>query len=236
MRRFYTREKINYAGGSCPKCGKSLVRRTNHKTNHQFVGCYDYKGCGYVVHEQKTRETYVVEDSFPNGWKPNCNRDVYKLFEKCYSRPEIRYLFGAAYYLDISCGYIKDGVSLTATTIVYNGKKCDAVQFGEPFFYWGGGVAPSAMAFVPQLEFSNDKHHDFGIFYADDHAVSEEGWYLGMAVEIDYHPSHEYQSYKDRYRDSLVNYRVLRLKPEKDGHLNWFTYVKSLYSSKCETE
>lgn len=200
------------------------------------MGCIDYRECGYVVHEQKNREIYVAEESFPNGWKPNCTRDVYRLFEKCDSRPEIRYMFGAAYYLDMSCGYTKDGISLSTISIIYNDKKCDAVQFGEPFTYWGGGFAPSAMAFVPQLEFSNSFHHDFGIFYADDHAVSETGWYLEMAVEIDYHPAHEYLSYKDKYRDSLVKYRVLRLKPEKDGHLNWFAKVKYYYSNKWDTE
>lgn len=235
MSQYYKKKKIKYAGGLCPRCGKSLVIRTNHNTNEQFIGCYDYLGCGYVVHEQKTRENYVAENSFPNGWKPNCNLGVYRLLEKCDSRPEIRYILGAAYYLDIKSGYLKDGISLTTTTIIHNGKKYEAIQFIEPFAYWGDSFAPSAMAFVPQLEFSDSFHHDFGIFYADDHAVTETSWNLELAVEIDYHPAHEYQSGKDKYRDSLVKYPVLRFKPETDSHLNWFVKVKNLYSEKWDT-
>jgi hypothetical protein len=52
-----------------------------------------------------------------------------------------------------------------------------------------------------------------------------------MFVEIDYHPSHEWNPGVDKFRDSLVKYKVLRIQPE-DEPLKWFLKAKDEIGGK----
>ncbi|NPV77867.1 MAG: hypothetical protein HPY59_16020 [Anaerolineae bacterium] len=104
------------------------------------------------------------------------------------------------------------------------------MAFLDPFAYWGGGIAPSAMAFVPQVGFEKKPHHDFGIFFSREHAATYKDWDLDFAIEIDIHPHHKYNAGMDKFRDSLVKYSVLRLHPSRDEPLKWFRKVMSLFS------
>jgi len=227
------KKKPSLAGGNCPRCGKPLVNRTNRATHKTFIGCSGYPACDFILHEEKGRIEYVGE-TFPNGWTPNYSRDVTALIEKCASRPEMKFLFGAAYYLDHECGIREKpmGLTLFKTDIAYEGKSYEAVRFDDPYRYWGGGTAPSAMAFVPQLEFAGSRHHDFGIFFADTHSPAKNDWYFEMAVEVDFHPEHVFNPGKDKYRDSLVKHHVLRLRPEADDPLTWFKKVQAYWDKK----
>jgi ssDNA-binding Zn-finger/Zn-ribbon topoisomerase 1 len=234
-RKYPAKKNHPLAGGNCPKCGKPLVIFTNKETSQQFTGCSGYPLCKYTPHIVRGRIDYVGE-SFPNGWTPNYSPDATVLIEKCASRPEMKFLFGAAYYLDHECGMSEKpmGLTLFKEDIVYEGKCYDAIRFDEPFQYWGGGTAPSAMAFVPQLEFAKTYHHDFGIFFADDHSASKMDWYLGLAVEVDFHPDHVLFPATDKRRDQLVTYPVMRLRPKIDEPLTWFRKVKNFWSGKTE--
>ena len=232
---FAKRKHSPLVWGVCPRCGKPLFERTNSQTKESFIGCSGFPVCKYTLHVEKCRADYVGE-TFPNRWKPNYSSDALPLIERCASRPEIKYLFGAAYYLDFECGLSKTplGLSLFKDEVTYEGKNYDAIRFGEPYQFWGGGTAPSAMAFVSQLEFAGRFHHDFGIFFAGDHAATRIDWWLGLAVEVDFHPSHDLFPTTDLYRDSLVQYYILRLKPEDDP-LTWFSTVKRFWDLKMDT-
>lgn len=230
----YKKKKPEYTGGLCPQCGSKLVVRRNYKTRETFTGCSGYPRCKYTYSPLKylSREEYVIFDSFPDGWKPNFDDNhILKLLEKCDSRPEIRYILGAAYFLDKNHDSLNSKIFLTIADIFYNNKDYEAIWFNEPYLFWGGGIAPSAMAIVPQLEFAGKCHHDFGIFFADTHSPSKNDWYFEIAVEIDYHPKHFFST-SDWGRDSLVNYPVLRFQPEENGYLTWFSRVKNYWDNK----
>jgi hypothetical protein len=217
----FQKKKPRLAGGTCQYCGSPLVWRINHKTGEPFKGCLNFNNC----HRPSSREQYQVL-AFPDGWKPNCSNDVFSILQKCDSRPEIRYILGAAYFLDRDNNILQDGISLSAIHLIHDKVEYEAINFQDPFAFWGGGDAPSAMAFVPQLVFAKRYHHDFGIFFAPTHSPLKHEWSLCMAIEIDVHPSHQYYPSTDKKRDSIVNYKVLRLKPENQGYLNWFSKVK----------
>lgn len=207
------------------------MHKINSKTKESFIGCSGYPACDYTVDKEKI--DYLIE-SFQSVWKPNFSDDgVRELIDKkCQSHPEIKYLLGAAYYLDHSSERNENspGIFLHKTVVDYDGSHYGAIQFDEPYQYWCS-PAPSAMAFVPQLKFANKLHHDFGIFFADDHGVDQTGWKLGLAVEIDVHPDHVFFPGKDYYRDSLVTYPVIRLTPDGDKPMTWFNKVESFWES-----
>jgi ssDNA-binding Zn-finger/Zn-ribbon topoisomerase 1 len=160
----YSKKKPSRTGESCPRCGKPLVNRINSKTNRSFIGCSGYPKCEYIYSPVKYKIDYAGE-SFSDNWRPKFSNELIPLIEKCESKPEMQFLFGAAYFLDYECGLSKTplGMELYKTDIEYQGKIYPAIRFDEPYVYWGGGTMPSAMAFVPQLEFAGKYHHDFGI-------------------------------------------------------------------------
>ncbi len=211
----------------CPRCGKKLVERTNNSTQEKFVGCSGFPKCKYI--EYKTVVDYACE-TLGVTWRPNIDNDVISLLEKkCQSRDEREYLIGVAYYLDHHCNdYNGKGINLSKVKVEYKCRIFDGIGFIEPFVYWGGDESPSAMSFVPQLPFGEKYHHDFGIFYAPEHSFTPQDWWLAIAVEIDIHPSHEMHPDEDHYRDSLVDYIVLRINQE-DKPLTWFKKVRSIW-------
>jgi ssDNA-binding Zn-finger/Zn-ribbon topoisomerase 1 len=239
-RKTKPRRKIiaNKTGRDCPRCGHPLVKRVNGKTREKFIGCSNFPNCNYI--QAKTIIDYACE-SLGVEWRPNIQKEVVWLLDdivrkKLGSRDEVEYMLGAAYYLDHLYGNHnnEDGIELYKTEIECNGKMYDGMAFLEPFVYWGGGIAPSAMAFVPQVGFGEKLHHDFGVFFSGDHAATSKDWDLDFAVEIDIHPHHEYNAGMDKFRDSLVKYPVLRLHPSRDEPLKWFRKAMSLFSRNYE--
>jgi ssDNA-binding Zn-finger/Zn-ribbon topoisomerase 1 len=165
----------NRAGGDCPLCGHPLVKRVNGTTQEKFVGCSNYPKCKYT--QAKNIVDYACE-SLGVDWKPNINRDVICIFDDILeeklgakgSRDEVKYMLGAAYYLDhLNHSYDnQNGIELYKTEVLYNNKKYEGIGFLKPYAYWNGGYEPSAMAFVPQVKFANKKHHDFGVFFSSE--------------------------------------------------------------------
>jgi len=237
VRAFFVKKKPEYTGKSCPRCYSSLIYRTNHQTKEKFVGCSN-RNCKYTSSIKAgylDRCDYVIQDYFPDGWKPEITDEyqIYKLLENCGSRDEIAYVFGIAYYLEKHGDGSK--ITLSPTSINYRNKIINAIWFNEPYTFWyGNGDAPSAMALVPQLEFAESCHHDFGVFFSSTHAPTENDWYFEMAIEVDYYPSHAFTT-SDWGRDSLVDYFVMRLTPEEEkGWLTWFSKVEHYWSRKYE--
>ena len=224
----------------CPQCSRHLVERTNRKTKERFVGCTGYPQCKYTEPWSIAQQMY---NTFKLDWRANLTNPAMRFLDDLVntekvSKPEIYHILGAAYFLDHFTNKKFDdenGVRLDTTKILYRDKEFDALAFFEPFQYWGGGWEPSAMAFVSQLPFGKKLHHDIGIFFGDSHDHSIANWELGLAVEIDIHPSHEFDPGLDMFRDRLVNYRVLRIRPEKYTALNWFTEIISYYDHWVET-
>ena len=239
-RNIKSRRKIiaNRVGRDCPRCGHPLVKRVNGMTQEKFIGCSNFPKCNYI--QAKTVVDYACE-SLGVEWRPNIQEEIIYLLDdivrrKLGSRDEVEYILGAAYYLDhlYETYDNENGIKLYKTEIQYGEMKYDGIGFLEPFDYWGGGIAPSAMAFVPQVGFGQKLHHDFGIFFSGDHSASSTDWYLDYAVEIDIHPHHQIDPGMDKFRDSLVNYPVLRLNPSTDEPLKWFRKVMSLFANLYE--
>lgn len=145
-------------------------------------------------------------------------------------------MLGAAYYLDhFGHSYDNaDGIRLYKTEVQYNEKKYDGIGFLDPYTYWGGGIEPSAMAFVPQLVFAQKSHHDFGVFFSGERYPKPSDWDFELAIEVDIYYTHQIFPGYDMNRDLLVNYPVFRLHPSIEGcePLKWFRKVMSHWANK----
>jgi ssDNA-binding Zn-finger/Zn-ribbon topoisomerase 1 len=240
-----SRRKIirNRVGRDCPRCGHPLVYRVNHSTQRRFIGCSNYPKCEYKP--QKSIIDYAC-DALGVNWRPNISREVVDiLYDIKYgelgakgSSDEIEYILGAAYYLDHlvhSCENA-DGILLYKTEVQYNGDNYNGIGFYKPYSYWNGGVEPSAMAFVPQLVFAQNFHHDFGVFFSGERDPKPTEWDFELAVEVDVFYTHQLFPGRDMNRDLLVNYPVLRLHPSIEGSepLKWFRKVMSHWSRKYD--
>lgn len=159
-------------------------------------------------------------------WIPEITEEALKVLDICHSKLEIMFLLGVAYFIE---DVAKEGmgpyfqVPMVGTKIDYKSKAYPGIHFLEPWHGWGG-CGPSALAFVPQLEFSNALHHDFGVFTANNNSGGPP-WFFKCAVEVDGFGAHKDSRGKDKYRDNLVDYKVYRLFEEHDNPLNWFNYI-----------
>lgn len=211
----------------CPKCEKKLAVWKRHSDNQEFIGCSEYPKCTYIP--KKGEVDFLREElGVPVDWKYGVGNRLMGVFEKCQSSKEKLYLLGVIHYLDIDdfdYGYIK-----------YNDEKYDGLIFNRFYCYQKlGGYSPTSLAIVPQVMFGKNFHHDFGIFFSQEKFPKEDEWEFGLAVEIDYHPKHEWQPGVDKYRDGIVKYRVLRLKKGDDPKV-WFRNVEHTYNSLAEDE
>jgi len=234
----------NRTGKDCPRCGHPLVKRVNSKTQQKFICCSNFL-CDYV--QPRSTVDYACE-SLGVTWRPNTSREILYIFDDIIqgnlgakgSRDEVKYILGAAYYLDHNEHSYDDenGIKLYKTEILHNDKKYDGIGFFQPYSYWGGGYEPSAMAFVPQLIFAENRHHDFGVFFSSERFPKPTDWKFELAVEVDIYYTHELFPGNDKNRDLLVKYPVLRLHPNVDGSepLKWFRKVMSHWANKFNDE
>lgn len=187
----------NRVGRDCPRCGHPLVKRVNRTTQEKFIGCSNYPKCDYI--QVKDIVDYACE-LLGVDWRPNIYSEVILIFDNIIykklgakgSRDEVEYILGAAYYLDhLYHSYDnQNGIRLYKTEVLYNNKKYNGIGFLEPYTCWDGGYEPSAMAFVPQVLFAKNKHHDFGIFFSSERFPQPYDWLFELAVEVDVHPIH----------------------------------------------
>lgn len=211
----------------CPRCSKKLAVWRRHADGEKFIGCSDFPSCRYT--KSKTEVDFAREElGVPIEWRPNLDNSLLGIFSECQSSKEKLYLLGAIYYLDthnFSYGRIK-----------YKDKIYYGLIFNCVYQYLKmGGYSPTSLGIVSQVEFGNNYHHDFGIFFSDEREPRENDWWLGLAVEIDYHPRHEWNPDIDKYRDNLVKHKVLRLKKGNEPK-NWFRHVEFTFNSYAEDE
>jgi ssDNA-binding Zn-finger/Zn-ribbon topoisomerase 1 len=224
------KKSTHYLNTKCPWCGEHLIKRQNKISKEFFIGCSNYPKCKFI--KKKDAIDYACE-TLGIEWRPNISDSAKKVLEKCQSRDEKEYLIGAAYYLDNhEEGCATEQMEIDSSTIPYTTKNYHAIIFIDPYKYYGGGSVPSAIAFIPQFEFGNTLHHDFGIFFSNYRFGSNENWYMGLAIEVDVHPSHYYYNSQDKYRDSVSPYTVLRLDPFIDKPLSWFAKVINYWNRK----
>lgn len=165
-------------------------------------------------------------------WTPSLTQDAIRVLDKCDSLLEAMYLFGAIYFLECICkraGYMSVGDWPGNTrTVVHRGKYLEGIAFQEMWPLWideiGDDCGPQSILFVPQIEFGDNYHHDFGIFYGDKYCQTDK-WQLRYAVEIDGYVIHKKRREIDKYRDSLVDYQVVRLLEEIHNPLKWFRSI-----------
>jgi ssDNA-binding Zn-finger/Zn-ribbon topoisomerase 1 len=217
----------------CPNCGYRLAIWARRSDGEQFVGCSKYPQCKYT--EYKTLIDYIRDDlKIPLTWRPKKSGVIETVFQNCQSRTEKQYLLGAIYFIDAT----KDGKSGNADinigNIFYQETFYNGLIVNRMFEHWKmGGYSPTSLAIAPQIRFGNKLHHDFGIFCSSEKYPKENDLYLECGIEIDYHPSHEWNPDADKFRDSLVKYKVLRIKPE-ESPLTWFRLFESIYNQNAE--
>lgn len=205
----------------CPLCGKSLSVWVMHATKEEFLGCSRFPACKYTV--KKSDIDFARQElDVPIDWFRDKDKELYGVFLKCQSSKEKLYLLGAIFYLNTD--------NFQSNRVMYRGRPYYGLVFNRVYgCLKEGGSSPTSLAIVPQVEFGEKYHHDFGIFFSDEKYPTEDNWWLGLGVEVDFHPKHELIPCIDKYRDSLVNYKVLRLK-EADEPKNWFTHVEHIYN------
>lgn len=213
--------------GHCPECGKNLAVWKRHSDGQEFIGCSGYSKCTYTP--KKNEVDYLREQlEVPVDWRLNLDYKLMGIFEQCQSSKEKLYLLGAVYYLETDDFGYED--------IKYDGVTYHGLVFNRVYYHMKiGGSSPTSLAIVSQVEFAIKFHHDFGIFFSSEKYPTENDWWFGLAVEIDFHPKHEWQPNIDKYRDGLVKYRVLRLKKGDDPKV-WFRNVEHTYNSLMEDE
>lgn len=173
----------------------------------------------------------IVEHNFPNQWQPDIDSSAYNVLFSCDSLVEKLYILGAAYYIEHTrdkhqgsiCGI---SLPIRACQVEYFNKNYDGIYFQSPWDGWLGGMGggPSACAFVPQLKFvKKNYHHDFGLFYSADNAGGD--WVFQCAIEIDPDFTHADRRAEDAYRDSLVDYDVIRVYDTIHKETDWFKLI-----------
>ncbi len=209
----------------CPNCGHNLAIWDKRNGGEKFVGCSEFPNCKYL--ESKTWIDFIRDDlGIPLTWRPKKTLPVEEAMNHCQSRAEKQFLLGAVYYINTS--------DLDYAPVKYKGTRCFGLVFhGVYRSLTMGGYTPTSLAIVPQVQFWNNNHHDFGIFCSGEKFPTVNDWQLELAVEIDYHPSHEWNPSVDEYRDTLVPYRVLRLK-KTDDPLKWIRTVVGIYNTNAE--
>jgi hypothetical protein len=149
---------------------------------------------------------------------------------------------GAAYYIEQIRGKHNGSLQglqlqITGCEIQYNQRTYEAIWFVCPWDGWfastvGGG--PSALAFVPQLKFlGHDYHHDFGVFYGESDGGGAP-WNFKCVIEIDPKHTHEDRRDKDAYRDSVVDYLVVRINDEIYDEKSWFKEIINIDEKELE--
>ena len=176
----------------------------------------------------------LIQKALKVEWEPNIDNEALRIIDKCGSTTEKAFLLGAANFIErvgkaAGTDWIGDGLPITGCEIEYNCIFYEGIWFVCPWSGWylpdGLWCGPTACAFVPQLRFPNVKyHHDFGLFYGE--SDSGEGpWHFKCSIEIDPEVTHRDRRDKDAYRDSIVNYEVVRINDEIHDYLNWFEVI-----------
>jgi len=196
------------------------------------IGCSDFPKCNYS--ELKTFFEYIGNDlEIPLTWRPNFSREVEAIMKFCQSRAEKQYLLGATYFVDSTDDGRSKNTWIKSSQVKYHNFNYDGLVFECIFNSWdmSGEYSPTSLAIVPQIKFGDKLHHDFGIFCSGEKTPNIDEWDFELAVEIDYHPSHEWNPGDDKFRDSLVSYKVIRILRD-DKPLEWFSKIKSEIGSK----
>lgn len=173
----------------------------------------------------------LIKTAFGFEWTPEISQEAIDILNRCDSTTEQVYFLGAAYYIESMRDKYKgelfgQPLPISSHIVTYNQINYEAIYFQEPWGGWarGYGAGPSSCAFVPQLKFPYiNYHHDFGLFYSADNAGGE--WGLQCAIEIDPDKTHKDRRDKDEYRDSIVDYEVIRVDDKTHSCTTWFELI-----------
>lgn len=173
----------------------------------------------------------IVKHNFPDEWQPDLDSSAYDIILSCDSLVEKLYLLGATYYLEQERNkHHSDGCGMSlpirGCEVKHTDHTYDGIFFQEPWGGWAGafGGGPGACALVPQLKFVNTNyHHDFGLFYSADNGGGN--WGFQCAIEIDPEFTHADRRDKDAFRDSIVDYDVIRVHDTIHKMTDWFKLV-----------
>lgn len=217
-----TKQYLQLLNDECPN-GHRLAIWVKKSNGQKFVGCSEFPKCKYA--EKKSLIDYIRDDiEIPLTWRLKKTISIEEAMNLCQSRTERQYLLGAIHFIgtdDFDCAPIE-----------YKNARYFGLVFPSVFRSLDfDSYSPTSLAIVPQVKFGEKLHHDFGIFTSDEKLPKVDEWHFEIAVEIDYHPSHEWNPSLDNFRDSIVNYKVLRILRD-DKPLTWFKKVKNVISSK----
>ena len=173
----------------------------------------------------------LIKKALNIDWEPDISADALRIIDKCGPTTEKLYLLGAAYYIEQTRDKHNGECSgqhlpIISCVIKHNNISYEGLWFLSPWGGWlsGMGAGPSACALIPQLKFPNvNYHHDFGLFYGDSDGGGN--WNFKCAIEIDPEVTHKDRRDKDDYRDSIVDYDVVRIYDEIHDYLSWFQLI-----------
>ena len=176
---------------------------------------------------------YICRDMLHLGlWRPDmgdCREDT-DVLSACDSLLEVMYVIGAYHYLERVAARVF-GAALPPAFGLHIGIGTDeaqypAIWFMEPWFGFGAGGGPSALALIPQYPIGT-LHADFAVAYGDDNGSPQ--WTIGAIIEIDGYGVHRTQRERDAHRaayiEGVCKVPVLRFFEESHDPLTWFQYV-----------
>jgi hypothetical protein len=220
----------------CFSCGRnSLIVRKNNATGSLFWSCKRFPKC-------KRNENFSKIDYACQGidlyWYPIFENEgeAEAVIYRCQSKPEIVFILGTLYSLRKDVSSI--GPPFGVETMMHAEKQIQGLYLQDVWDSWNNHdlPGPGCMLIVPQFPFADKLHHDFALLYQWDHSPKPDEWKIKCAVEIDFHPIHNFTTI-DRYRDGLVNYPVFRLTKEDDPK-TWITklFTFEVFSLKRENQ
>lgn len=220
MKKKTTKRYLQLLDDLCPS-GHRLAIWSKKSDGQKFIGCSEFPKCKFT--ESKSLFDYIRDDiKIPLTWRIKKSASIEEVMYLCQSRIERQYLLGAIYFIGTD--------DFDYTSIDYKNSSYYGLSFPSVFRSLDfDEYSPTSLAIVPQVKFGEKLHHDFGIFTSDEKLPKSNEWHFGIAVEIDYHPSHEWNPGIDNFRDTIVSYKVLRILRE-DSPLIWFKKVKNAIS------
>lgn len=174
----------------------------------------------------------LIKKALEIDWEPEISDDALRILNKCDSTTEQLHLLGAAHYIEQTREKHQGECSgqplpIVSCVIEHNKITYEGIWFLCPWGGWlsGMGAGPTACAFVPQLKFPNvNYHHDFGLFYGESDGGGAP-WHFRCAVEIDPEATHGDRREKDKYRDQIVDYDVVRVYDKEHDYVSWFSLI-----------
>lgn len=182
---------------------------------------------------------YICHDMLGlDHWRPDWDHDddLLGALTNCGSLLEVAYLIGAYRYMErvTAESYHVALPPAFGTTIALDQTVYRGVWFMEPWYGFGAGGGPSAMAFIPQYPVGRYRA-DFALVTGNDNGSPR--WSLYALIEVNGYAVHRARRRQDERRAFAIEQSstvpVLQFFEETDDPLNWFRWVIAHYHGEA---